>query len=153
MLSVTHTAISVVHRNTLRLWCSVLGAVLLFGMVGCIAYVRLGATVIANIPSPDGKWDAVLMVRNGGAMTGYATAIALVSNNWISWEIATLWPKHVFVLDDNDGAITVGDRGQIRVDAYWQTNTELVVTYPEKARVLRQELKSDSVNVRYAVSP
>ena len=60
-------------------------------MVGCIAYVRLGTTVIANIPSPNGKWDAVLMVRNGGAMTGYATAIALVSNNWISRQIATFF--------------------------------------------------------------
>jgi hypothetical protein len=92
------------------------------------------------------------MVRNGGAMTGYATAIALVRNNWISRQIATLWPKHVFVVDDNNGAITWGDRGQLKVEAYWRTNSELIVTYPEKARVLRQELKSDSVNVRYAVS-
>jgi hypothetical protein len=140
------------HRNTLRVWCSVLGLVLLFGIVGCIAYVRLGTTVIGNIPSPDGKWDAVLMVRNGGAMTEYATTISIVRNSWVSRQFATFWPKHVFVVDDNDGAITSGDRGQIRVEAYWETNTDLIVTYPEKARVFRRELKSDSVNVRYAVS-
>jgi hypothetical protein len=148
--SVSSTSSS--RRNAMRFWCSVLGLALLFGMVGCIAYVRLGTTVIGDIPSPDSNWDAVLMVRNGGAMTGYATAIALVGNNWFSRQIAAFWPKHIFVVDDNDGAIKWGDRGQIRVDVHWQMNGELIVTYPERARVIRQELWSDSVNVRYVVS-
>jgi len=145
-------ASGVVHRNNLRFWCSVLGLILLFGIVGCIAYVRFGTTVIGNFPSPDGKFDAVLMVRNGGAMTGYATVVSLVSNNWISRQVSAFRLEHVFVADDNKGAISSGGRGQINVEPHWETSTELVVAYPEKARVFKQESRSHSVNVRYAVS-
>jgi hypothetical protein len=85
-------------------------------------------------------------------MAGFATTVSLVDNNWISRQLATLWPKQVFVADNNDGTITSGDRGQIRVEVYWQTSTDVVVTYPDKARVLQQGLESDYVKVRYAVS-
>ncbi len=41
--------------------------------------------------------------------------------------------------DDNKGAISSGGRGQINVEPHWETSTELVVAYPEKARVFKQE--------------
>ena len=47
------------------------------------------------------------MVRNGGAMTGYATVISLVRNkNWVARQAALFWPRAVFAADDNDGAVS-----------------------------------------------
>ena len=144
--------------KSLRLWCAVLASLVLlvlFGMVGCTAYVRWGTTVVGDFLSPDQKWDAVLIVRNGGAMTGYATAISVVRANWLGRELAlcALYrPVHVFVADDNDGKVPWGSQGQINVKVRWASPTELVVTYPAETRVLRADSKVNSVTVRYAPS-
>ena len=135
--------------------CAALASILLFGIVGCAAYVRLGTTVVGDFPSPDGKWDAALMVRNGGAMTGYSTAISVVRANWLARELAlcALYrPVHVFVADDNDGKVAWGSQGQINVKVWWASTSELDVTYPDKTRVIRAEPKVNSVNIRYALS-
>lgn len=78
------------------------------------------------------------MVRNGGAMTGYSTAVSVVSANWIARQLALFAlyrPVHVFVADDNDGAVAWGSHGQLDVKVRWASTTDLIVTYPEKARV------------------
>jgi hypothetical protein len=142
---------SAVHP-TLRLWCSVLVVLVICGIVGCGAYLRLGTTVIEEFPSPDGNWDAVLMVRNGGAMTGYATVVSVNSDNWLARQIALVLPTAVFSADDNNMAISWGDRGQINVKVRWATATQLVVAYPKNARVFRQEPTVHSVNIQYVVS-
>jgi hypothetical protein len=113
----------------------------------------LGTTVVGDFPSADGKWNAVLMVRNGGAMTGYATVISLVRNkNWVARQAALFWPRAVFAADDNDGAVSWGNKGQIKLDVRWASNTQLIVAYPEKARVFKQERNFHSLNVQYVVS-
>ena len=141
--------------RSLRLWCAVLASLLLFGMVGCTAYVRWGTTVVGDFLSPDERWDAVLIVRNGGAMTGYATAISVVRANWLARELAlcALYrPVHVFVADDNDGEVPWGSQGQINVKVRWTSPAELFVTYPAETRVLRADSKVNSVTIRYAPS-
>jgi hypothetical protein len=86
-------------NRELRLWGAVVGLVLLSLLGGCCAYLRLGTTVIGDFVSPDGKWDAVLTVRNGGAMTGYATAVFIVgAGNPLARQIALIRAAHVFVV-------------------------------------------------------
>jgi hypothetical protein len=137
----------------LRWWClgSVLFALLIVG--GCSAYLRLGTTVIGDFVSPDGVQDAVLMVRNGGAMTGYATGISLVHRNPLARQFALIRGPNVFVVDDNDGAVPWGDRGQLNVKVSWLSNTQLLVQYSVKAGVLRQDTSYRSTTIRYALVP
>ena len=139
-------------RRTVRLWCSVVVLLVMCVIVGCGTYLRLGTTFIQEFPSPDGNWDAVLMVRNGGAMTGYATVVSVNGDYWLARQFALVWPTAVFAVDDNGGKISWGDRGQINVKVRWVTGTQLVVTYPKQARVLRQEPRVHSVKVQYLVS-
>jgi 3-deoxy-D-manno-octulosonic acid (KDO) 8-phosphate synthase len=116
----------------------------------------MGTTVIGDSVSPDRKWDAVLMVRNGGAMTGYSTVISVVRANWVARQIALLAlyrPVHVFVADDNDGAVRSGNRGQMDVKIRWASATELIIAYAEKARVARQDPRFRSVTIQYIASP
>lgn len=75
-------------------------------VAGCATYIRLGTTVIGDFVSPDGVHDAVLMVRNGGAASGYSTGISIVrAHAPLARELALLrGGMNVFVADDNDGA-------------------------------------------------
>ena len=140
------------RRKELHRWASVVALVLFLLLVGCGAYVRLGTTIIGDFVSPDGRWDAVLIVRNGGAMTGYATAISIVSRGNPAARQIGLFRPNLFVADDNDGAVRWGDRGQIDVKVSWASSAQLVVTYPEKARICRQDPSFRSVSVRYVTT-
>jgi hypothetical protein len=140
-----------------RIWrgCFVIVLLSVCVLGACSAYVRMGTTVIADSVSPDGKWDAVLLVRNGGAMTGYSTAISITRANWVARQsalFALYRPVHVFVADDNDGQVVSGSQGQIDVKVRWASTTELVVACPAMARVARADSKFQSVNIRYVPS-
>ena len=54
----------------------------------CFTYVIRGTTVIGDFVSPDGVHDAVLMVRDGGAVTGYITGISLLPHNSLARHLA-----------------------------------------------------------------
>jgi ABC-type phosphate/phosphonate transport system substrate-binding protein len=59
---------------------------------------------------------------------------------------------NLFVIDDNDGAVRWGDRGQLDVKVSWLSNTQLLVQYPAKARVFKQETSYQATTVQYAPS-
>jgi hypothetical protein len=104
-------------RNILRL-CFIVVLLALLGLAACGVYVRMGTTVVGDFVSQDRRWGAVLMVQNGGAMTGYSTVISVVSANWLARQLAlyALYrPAHVFVADDNNGAVGLGNQGQMDV--------------------------------------
>jgi len=128
----------------------VLCALLIVG--GCSAYLSRGTRVIGDFVSPDGTHDAVLMVRNCGALTGYSTGISLVSHNPLTRQMALIKLMNLFVIDDNDGAVRLGVHGQIEVKIIWLSNSQLLVEYPAKARVYKQETSYQSTTVRYAAS-
>lgn len=143
------------RRSKIWRWCLAVVLLCMCGLAACGAYVRMGTTVLADFISPDGRWDAVLMVRNGGAMTGYSTAVSVVRTNWVARQLAlcALYrPVHVFVADDNDGAVAWGSHGQLNVKVRWASTTNLIVTYPERARVSREDSRFRSVNIQYIAS-
>jgi hypothetical protein len=138
----------------LRLWCFVTAAVLLAALGGCAAYLRLGTTVVGRATSPDGNREVLTVVRNGVAMTGFATTVSIIgAHDLVARQFVPFGAIHVFFgADDNGGAVRLGNRGQMDVKVDWVTNTQLVVTYPEKASVFRQESAFDSVAIRYLTS-
>lgn len=144
-----------VSRKILR-WFFAIVLLSVCGLGASGVYVRMGTTVIADFVSPDGRWDAVLMVRNGGAMTGYSTVISVVRANWVARQLAlyALYrPVHLFVADDNNGAVGLGNQDQMDVKVRWASTTEVIVAYPGKARVTREDPKFRSVAIRYIPSP
>jgi len=83
-------------------------------------------------------------------MTGFSTAIALVHTQVpFARQLALILPPDIFVIDDNNGKVPWGDRGQLDVKIRWLSNTQLLVQYPEKAYVYRQESSYYSVKIRY----
>ena len=103
--------------------------------------------------SPDGGRDAVLMVRNGGAATGYTTGISLVSHNALARQLALIRRINLFVADDNEGAVRWGDRGQLNIKVSWVSNNQLLVQYSSKARVFKNVPSCQATIIQYAVLP
>jgi len=132
--------------TTLILLLTVLG--------GVAAYIGKETTVLGDFVSPDRTLDAVVMVRNGGAMTGYATAVSLVrASNPFARELALIERPNIFVVDDNDGAVRWGDRGQLDLRLTWVSNNQLLIQYPSKARVFKQVASFQTATIRYAPAP
>jgi hypothetical protein len=134
----------------LRWWFLAFAACALLIVGGCSAYVRMGTTVIGDFVSPDGMHDAILMARNGGAATGYATGVSVVSHNPVARQLALIKGTNLFVIDDNDGAVRWGNHGQLDVKVSWTSNTQLLIQAPAKARVFKQETSYQATTVRYA---
>ena len=60
-------------------WLVLVVLVLVSCFGACGAYIRMGTDPIAGYVCPDGKWEALVMVRNGGAMDRFSTQISVVS--------------------------------------------------------------------------
>jgi hypothetical protein len=142
-----------VRRKSLAIVGGVVLAILIICAVvwvGPLAVVRSWTEVVGDVPSPDGKWDVVLMVRNAGATTDYSTQLSVVpAGARASRELALCRPGNVFIADGNQGAVAVNDRGFMHVDVVWQSPNIVLVTFPLSAHVFKQERRFRSVTVSY----
>lgn len=119
--------------------------------VASLAFVRSATDVVGDVLSPDGKWDAMLMVRNGGATTDFSTQLSLVrAGSRLARETAICRPGNVFVADANDGAIVVDHRGLMPVSVVWESGTQLRITYPPNARVFKRERHFQTLTINYS---
>ena len=137
---------------------AIVGGVVLAVLIICaavwiapFALVRSGTEVVGDVLSPDGKWDVVLMVRNGGATTDYSTQLSVIpAVGRLSREIALGRPGNVFIVDGKiNGAVAVNDRGFMHVDVVWQSPNLVLITFPPSARVFKQEGRFQSIIVKY----
>lgn len=115
-----------------------------------LAFVKSATDVVSDVPSPDGKWDVMLMVRNGGATTDFSTQLSLVpAASRLARETAICRPGNVFVADRNDGAVAVDHRGLMPVSVVWESGTQLRITYPPNARVFKRERHFQTLTINY----
>jgi hypothetical protein len=119
-------------------------------LVGCAAYLRSATTVAQDRLSPNGKHDAIVVAVNGGGTTGYVTAVSIVdAHSKLLREFAILRGRRDFIIDDNDGAVRWGAKGNIDLQLRWRSNAELVITYPRKARIIQQRDQDGDVAINY----
>jgi len=140
------------HKKKVYFWSPLILALLIAAVIACgNGYLRLGTDVVGNFPSPDGNWDALLMVRNGGAMTDFSTQISIIkARSFLARQIALCRPGNVFIADGNHGAISSGDQGQINVVIEWRSNKQIMITYPKDARIFKQLRSVASIGIEYA---
>jgi hypothetical protein len=142
-----------VKRRSLAIVGGVVLAVLIICavvLIAPLALVRSWTEVVGDVPSPDGKWDVVLMVRNAGATTDYSTQLSVIpTGGRLSREIALCRPGNVFIADGNHGAVAVNDRGFMHVGVVWQSPNLVLITFPPNTHVFKQERRFQSVIVNY----
>jgi hypothetical protein len=114
-----------------------------------VLLINMGTTVINEATAPDGKWTAVTMVKNAGAASGYVTLLAVVGAHAPFRAQRAILSKGAFSVDDNDGAVHWGDKGQIALQIKWLSNQNLLIEYPHNARVIRQKETDGTVEISY----
>jgi hypothetical protein len=119
--------------------------------VASLAFVKSATNVVGDVFSPDGKWDVMLMVRNGGATTDFSTQLSIVpAGSRLARETAICRPGNVFVADGNNGAVSVDHRGLMPVNVVWESGTQLRITYPPNAHVFKREQHFQMLTINYA---
>jgi hypothetical protein len=103
-----------------------------------------GNTVLQDVPSPDGRWHAVVFARNCGATTGFSTQVSLLNGS----RTAT-GSGNVFVADSDHGKVPSGPGGGPVVLANWIDARTLRIRYDTGARVFRQDTRHDDLKLQY----
>lgn len=116
-----------------------------------VLYVVDATDVVGSVRSADGRREAILIVINSGAMDSYVTAVAVASTRVpLGRQFAVLNRSRDFVVDDNDGAVSLGKKHQLNVTLRWISNSDLEITFPEKANIRNQKFRDGSVALQYS---
>ena len=122
-------------------------ALLLVVAVG--GYYLLGSMcaneVLAESPSPDGTFKAIVYERDCGATSDFSTQISVLR----SWRSLSNSSGNAFVSDSNHGAAPSGPGGGPEVRLEWASPTDLIVSRHRLARVFLAEPQVGRVNIRY----
>ena len=90
--------------------------------------------------SPDGKWKVVVFERGCGATVGSNVQMSVLRAS----ESLNSEAGNTFIIDSNHGASALQ---YVYVD--WKSNKSVSITYPENARVFKQEKRIGEIEVSY----
>ena len=138
------------NKNKLlrRIIFSLMGIIAVFAIADA-AFMNAATTVISEDVSPDGQWEAVVMVRNPGAADGFATTVAIQNARLPFRSLRAILNRGDFTVNDNEHAIPLGNKGQIAVRATWLSEQSLRIEYPHNAGVLKQPANVGIVAIQY----
>ncbi len=125
-------------------WSAIICLLVFCAYESCkVAWLKMGTDVVGTYTSPTGRWQAVLMSCDGGAMSGFSTQVSVPPTAaYISRWLSLCATGTVFVADDNHGAVAAGAFGQIAVSVTWTSPRSLAIKYPGAARVFKRDLNA-----------
>jgi hypothetical protein len=126
--------------------CLLIGMLLLLSVSACVD--PCGNQVLAETPSPGGRFKAVVFQRDCGATTGFSTQVSLIP----SGDKVVSWSGNVFVADANHGEAPSGPSGGPAVQVEWFGPTDLRITHDKRARVFLATTSVNGVHVEYKVN-
>jgi hypothetical protein len=95
--------------------------------------------------SPDGRWNAVVFVRNCGATTDFSTHVSVLpAGTRLGKE-----PGNALVIGGDHKAVSIGVRGEIAVSVKWLSRNHLAIEYPPRCRVFKQSELVRGLSVTY----
>lgn len=121
------------------------GVAALLSLLFLVACGLCGNEIVSEVESPSGKQKPVIFQRDCGATTGFSTQISVLRK----WQSLPDDGGNVFIADDDHGAVPLGAKGTMNVRIRWESETALVISYPEKARIFRKETTHRGVSIRY----
>jgi hypothetical protein len=120
-------------------------ALTVFATLYSCAYFFCDNKIVAELLSPDGKYKAVVFVKDCGATTTWSTHISVI--RWWNW-VGRNDAGNAFVMDDGDGAPEGpghGPEARIR----WTSGRALAVSHHPQAKIFRAENQVDGVTINY----
>jgi hypothetical protein len=137
------------NRSLRRIIFSLIGLVPFLAIADAV-FMNAATTVISKDISPDGKWEAVVVVRNSGAADGFATTVAIQNARLPFRSLRAILNRGDFTVNDNDHAVPLGNKGQIAIRATWLSEQTLRIEFPRNADVLKQPANVGIVAIQYA---
>ena len=111
--------------------------------------VPCSTNVYREVPSPGGRFRAVVFERDCGATTGFNRQVAIVPANVSAPDSATT----IFVVDKPDTVTSAPDSVVLAVNPSWLNDDHLIIAHDGRARVLRQVSQLGSVKISYQSTP
>jgi hypothetical protein len=133
-----------VERNSLLIYGALAVLLMVLQTTGC---GMCNDTLIAEVRSPNGALKAVTFVLDCGATTWFDTRVLILPSDQQLGDTT----DHVFCIDDDIGKIR-GLRGAdkaIPLKLHWESDKVLVISYPRRARVIRQYNQMHGVSIRF----
>ena len=103
--------------------------------------------VVGRYPSSSGACEVIVLVRDCGATTTWATHLIVVERHRLIPDTNTL----VFVADGNHGLAPQGPAYGPEVRVQWRDDKTLAVSHHKNARIFRSDFNADEVNIEYAL--
>jgi hypothetical protein len=123
--------------------------------VGVVAWVGVssfssdklcGNDKLAELPSPDGAFKAVVFERDCGATSGFSTQVSVLRREAVLGNTG----GNVFVEDSDHGRAPTGSGGGPEAKVVWIGNREMRIDHHVKARVFVARALVDGVAVTYS---
>jgi hypothetical protein len=136
-------------RGRIAQLAAVLGALALLFGCGWFALSRLadglcGNEILAEVPSPDGRFRLVSFQRDCGATTDFSTQISLLETG----EELPNSSGNVFISDGGAAPSSSGGGPEVRMR--WDGPRTVSIEHHVAARVFLQEAACDGVRITYA---
>jgi hypothetical protein len=100
---------------------------------------------LADRPSPNGRYHAVVFQRDCGATTGFSTQVSVLA----AGDSLRNEGGNAFVADDDHGAAPAGSGGGPAVSVRWLTPDTLEVRFHPRSRVFTREARVGAVAIHY----
>jgi hypothetical protein len=100
--------------------------------------------VVDTVPSPDGRFKAIVFVRACSRPARFSTQVSILKKNRHLANVA----GNVFMCAGSYG-LSPTDAGGKRVAATWEAEALLVIRYPTEAEVLAAKTSQKRIRVRY----
>jgi hypothetical protein len=133
---------------------SVLTAIgMLFLLIVSACVDPCGNRILAETPSPDGRFKVVMFERDCGATTGFSTQVSIIPSGERLVTAPTMFRStqrgNVFVADTNHGQAPSGPGGGPVVQVAWIGPTSLRITHDKRARVFSEARSVNGVAVEF----
>jgi len=102
-------------------------------------------TPVREVPSPSGKYKAVVFERSAGATTSFSTQISIIrSSGKLKNE-----PGNIFIADCDHGKAPSASWGGPEVRVKWIDDDTLSITHNSEARIFKSEKKYLTCKMKY----
>jgi len=101
-----------------------------------------------TLPSPHGRFSAVLFSRDCGATTGFSSQVSVTGIG-----DTQNGGGNAFVADDNHGLAAAASWGGPWTELRWLSAGRLLVRYDARARVFKKEERVSGVSISYEQVP
>jgi hypothetical protein len=119
-------------------------------LMACGTIDPCGNTILEEVPSPTGKYRAIIFQRDCGATTGYSTQVSILNSSDTFYSKPNRFKSssqsNCFVCDHT---FSGPDSTSPLVKAHWISPTKVEIQYDKLARTFMKNTQSGEVTVVY----